>query len=205
MQARHVVPPLALALAVGVTWYAARRCDEGPQPPWWMRPTIASDLLFDTVGTLDRIGLQPGQRVLEIGPGGGRLLLPAARRVLPDGSVTGLEVQPAIAGYLDRRAAKDGLTNVAVVQGDAAAAAFPPGSFDVVYLVAVLGEIGDREAALRQCHAVMKRGGTLSITEGWPDPHYQRYDAVRRVAESAGFRAGGVQKGRLRYTANFVR
>jgi hypothetical protein len=31
--------------------------------------------------TLERIGLRPGQRVLEIGPGPGRLLIPAARRV----------------------------------------------------------------------------------------------------------------------------
>ncbi len=35
--------------------------------------------------TLDRMGLQPGQRVLEVGPGPGRLLIPAARRVLPAG------------------------------------------------------------------------------------------------------------------------
>jgi Mycolic acid cyclopropane synthetase len=33
--------------------------------------------------TLDRLGLRPGQRILEIGPGPGRLLIPAAQRVLP--------------------------------------------------------------------------------------------------------------------------
>ena len=35
-----------------------------------------------TARTLDRIGLQPGNRVLEVGPGPGRLLIPAAERVL---------------------------------------------------------------------------------------------------------------------------
>src|SRR5206468_2704980 len=35
--------------------------------------------------TLDRLEIRPGQRILEMGPGPGRLLLPAAQRVLPGG------------------------------------------------------------------------------------------------------------------------
>ena len=40
--------------------------------------------------TLNRIGLHPGQLILEVGPGPGRLLILAAQRVLPGGEAAGL-------------------------------------------------------------------------------------------------------------------
>ncbi len=50
------------------------------------------------------LGLRPGQRVLEVGPGPGKLLVPAARLVLPDGEAVGLELQPGMARRLAARA-----------------------------------------------------------------------------------------------------
>jgi precorrin-6B methylase 2 len=49
-----------------------------------------------TQATLDRLELRPGQRILEIGPGPGRLLIPAAQRVLPGGEALGIDVQPGM-------------------------------------------------------------------------------------------------------------
>ena len=45
---------------------------------------------------VERLALRPGQRVLEIGPGPGRLLIPVAKRVLPDGEAVGIDIQPAM-------------------------------------------------------------------------------------------------------------
>jgi ubiquinone/menaquinone biosynthesis C-methylase UbiE len=69
----------------------------------------------------------------------------------------------------------------------------------------VLGEIPEREAALRQCYAALKSGGTLSITEIFPDPHYQSREVVRRLAESAGFRLHEIVGSWYFFTANFVK
>lgn len=207
MRVRRTALFILLAFAAIAVWTAVSRRQAKPYPALfaWLLDNPLSARLLGTQTTLDQIGLRPGQRVLEIGPGSGRLLIPAAQRVLPDGAATGLEVQSGMVQMLRQHATQAGATNVIVVQGDATASHFPPETFDLVYLCAVLGEIADRAAVLRHCYAILKPGGTLSITEGWPDPHYQPRDVVQRLAETTGFRAIDVYDGRGRYTANFVR
>lgn len=163
------------------------------------------DKLMGTQTTLDRLGLQPGQRVLEVGPGPGRLLIPAAQRVLPAGKVVGLDVQPGMIERLKARAERAGVSNLTTILGDATQPNTPPESFDVIYLCTVLGEIPDREAALRQCHAALKPGGLLSITEIFPDPHYQSRATVQQLAETTGFRLKEIHGPWYFFTANFVK
>lgn len=163
------------------------------------------DRVLGTHATLDRIGLHLGQRVLEIGPGPGRLLIPAARRVLPGGEVVGLDIQPGMIERLKARATRAGVSNLTTILGDATRSHFPPEGFDVAYFCTVLGEIPDREAALRQCHAALKPGGLLSITEIFPDPHYQSRATVQRLAEAAGFRLKETRGPWYFFTANFVK
>ncbi|HEU0113829.1 MAG TPA: class I SAM-dependent methyltransferase, partial [Thermomicrobiales bacterium] len=164
-----------------------------------------ADRLFGTNATLDRIGLRPGQRVLEIGPGPGRLLVPAARRIEPEGEAVGLDVQPEMVERLRRRAAQAGVHNLTGVVGDGAALPFAPERFDVVFLVATLGEIADRKAAVREASRVLARGGVLSITEGVFDPHRRPFNEVLRLAEDAGFAPRDEHRSRLGYTVNFTR
>jgi ubiquinone/menaquinone biosynthesis C-methylase UbiE len=80
-----------------------------------------------------------GQRVLEIGPGPGRLLIPAAQRVLPGGEVVGIDIQPGMVKRLKERAKVENVGNLTVILGDAAQPIVPEASFDVVFLVTTLG------------------------------------------------------------------
>jgi ubiquinone/menaquinone biosynthesis C-methylase UbiE len=161
--------------------------------------------LIGTQTTLDRIGLESGQQVLEIGPGPGRLLIPAARRVLPDGDVVGLDIQPGMIERLEERAEQAGIANFKAVLGDASQPHFPPQSFDIIYLCTVLGEIPDRETALQQCHTVLKPDGILSITEIFPDPHFQSRTTVKQLSEAAGFRLTEIHGTWYFFTANFLK
>jgi hypothetical protein len=68
-----------------------------------------------------------------------------------------------------------------------------------------LGEIPDREAALRRVFAALKPRGMLSVTETLRDPHYQRLATVLRLAEAAGFERGEHFKNCLGYTIHFVK
>jgi ubiquinone/menaquinone biosynthesis C-methylase UbiE len=199
---------LLLGLVAGnLLWRWSSRRRSLPCPTWfaWGLESSLMDKIMGTQTTLDRLGLQPGQRVLEIGPGPGRLLIPAARRVLPGGEVVGLDIQPGMIQRLKTRTVQAGVSNLTAILGDATQPHFPPESFDVVFLCTVLGEIPNREAVLRQCYAVLKPGGLLSITEIFPDPHYQSRATVRRLAEATGFRLQ-VMYGRWRFfTANFAK
>ena len=69
----------------------------------------------------------------------------------------------------------------------------------------LLGEIPAREDALRQCFAVLRPGGRLSVTELFPDPHFLSRRKVRELAEEAGFRHEATQGHALFFTANFLK
>lgn len=194
-------------LLVFVLWRWASRFWSLPCPSLfaWALESPFYSRVTGTEITLQRMGLQPGQRVLEIGPGPGRLLIPAARRVLPNGEVVGIDIQPGMVERLRARAHRAGVTNLQAVLGDATQPIVPPASFDIAFLVTTLGEIPDREAVLTQCFRALKPGGILAITEMLPDPHYQAQSTVRRLAAQAGFQFESVQGGAWLFTARFIK
>lgn len=192
-------------LVVALGWRWASRQWVLPCPSWLSKSVDGSigEAILRTHETLDRMAPQPGQRVLEIGPGPGRLLIPIANRVLPGGSVVGIELQERMIAKLKARAEAAGVRNLTCVNADICQAAIPENSFDLVYLVTVLGEIPDRETALQRAFAALRPGGRLSITEIVLDPHYQRLQVVNRLAREAGFIQDEVLGSWWHYTANF--
>jgi SAM-dependent methyltransferase len=198
---------LAIFLAVNLAWRRASQSRSIPCPAF-LAWTLENPILQRLNGTriiLDRLDLRPGQKVLEIGPGPGRLLIPAAKRVLPAGEAVGIDIQPAMIERLKRRANEAGITNLKAIAGDAALPHVAEASFDIAFLCAVLGEIPDRTGALGQCYRALKPGGTLSITEMFGDPHYQPHSVVRRLTESVGFRYQSVRGGWWLFTADFIK
>jgi ubiquinone/menaquinone biosynthesis C-methylase UbiE len=161
--------------------------------------------LSGTETTLNRLGFRPGQKILELGPGPGRLLLPAALRILPGGEAVGIDIQSGMIERLKVRAKKAGVTNLTAILGDATQPFVPEASFDLVFLCTALGEIPDRAAAVSQCFRALKAGGILSITEKFGDPHYQSRSTVKRLAEEAGFRIQSIQGRWWFYTASFIK
>ncbi len=64
---------------------------------------------------------------------------------------------------------------------------FKDGGLNLAYLVGVLGEIPDKDGALRELHRVLDQGGALSISEVLIDPDYSlRRTTIARAGE-AGF------------------
>src|SRR5262249_38735657 len=143
--------------------------------------------------------------VLDVGCGPGRVSIPAAQRVGPQGQVVSLDVQEAMLKKLQQRAASRGVANIRTILGPVEGATLEADRFDRALLVWVLGEIPDRAAALRQIFAALRPGGVLSITETLRDPHYQRVAMVLRLAEAAGFCRGEYYKSCLSYTLHFVK
>ncbi len=77
---------------------------------------------------------------------------------------------------------------------------------DVAFLVAVLGEVPDRDACLREIHRVLRKSGLLSITEiKLGDPDFIAKNEMTRMGQSAGFRLSTRYGGFFHYTINFVK
>jgi len=193
------------AFAMGWRWASRRWSLPCPSLLAWSLDNALVHRSPLTFKTLDRIGFRAGQKVLEIGPGPGRLLIPAAKRVLPGGEVVGIDIQPKMIERLRRNAEKAGVTNLTVILGDATQPHVPEATFDVAFMCTTLGEIPDRSAVLAQCLRALKPGGRLSITEVILDLHYQSRSTVRRLAEGAGLHFESIEGGWWFYTANFAK
>ena len=202
-----VVAVLGAVLLFFLGWRWASRVWSLPCPTLlaWALDSRLYERITGTEVTLRRMGLRPGQRVLEVGPGTGRLLIPAAQRVLPGGEAVGIDIQPGMVERLRERARRAQVSNLTAILGDATHPIVSEESFDLAFLATTLGEIPDRAAVLAQCFRALKPGGVLSITEMFPDPHYQPRPTVKRLAEQAGFRLQSLQGGWWLLTANFVK
>jgi len=200
---------IAVVIGLGIFfgWRWASRKWQLPCPSLvgWALESRFYQRISGTSITLDRMGLQPGQRILEIGPGPGRLLIPAADRVLPGGEVVGIDVQEGMIDRLKVRAEEACATNLTAILGDATQPRVDEGTFDLVFLVTTLGEIPDRAAAIAQSYKALKPKGSLSVTEIFGDPHYQSRSTVKRLAEEAGFQLQAIHGHWWFFTANFVK
>jgi ubiquinone/menaquinone biosynthesis C-methylase UbiE len=131
---------------------------------------------------------QPGERLLEIGPGTGFYTLDLAEWVGSAGSLEIFDLQQQMLDHTMRRVGERGLGNVVATQGDARSLPFDDSSFDGVVLVTVLGEIPDQDAALAEIVRVLRPEGRLVVGELLSDPHYVAPGALAARGEAAGLR-----------------
>jgi ubiquinone/menaquinone biosynthesis C-methylase UbiE len=138
--------------------------------------------------TAARHGIQPGMRVLEVGPGNGRYTLATARQVGESGQVVTVDIEPKMIERVRARAEAEGVANVDARVADVYDLPFDEGSFDAAYMIAVIGEIPDPDRAMQEFQRVLKPGGTLAFSELLMDPDYPRASTLVRKASAAGFR-----------------
>jgi len=154
---------------------------------------------------LKRLFLTQGMRVADIGCGPGRLTARIAKQVGPNGDVVGIDVDPRALRAAEARANAGGLKNVHFILAGAGEGKLDRSRFDRVALVAVLGEITNRDAAMAEIFQALKPGGMVSVTEVALDPHRRSDGEVRRLAKTAGLVERARFGNRLLFTINLVR
>ena len=109
--------------------------------------------------------LHEGERVLDLGSGGGIDVLLSAKRVGPTGRAIGLDMTDEMLALAQRNAADAGATNVEFLKGTIEAIPLPADSVDVVISNCVINLAADKPAVLREIARVLRPGGRMGITD----------------------------------------
>src|SRR6516162_6859828 len=188
---------------VAVIWRVGSRRRSVPCPVW-LRWLVELDNPFTKTNQaaviVERLELEPGMAVLDAGPG--RLAIPIARQVGPQGEVVAMDIQAGMLQRAREKAAAANLANIRFLEGGLGDGKLGRNRFDRSVLVTVLGEVLDREAALAEIFHALKPGGILSVTELIFDPHFQSRPTVERLARSVGFRERAFHGNRIAFTLN---
>lgn len=113
---------------------------------------------------LARGGIAPGHRVLDVCAGTGDLAILCAARQRGQGTVVGVDMNPAMLAYARRKQARRHLS-IDWLQGDAEALPFATGSFDRVVIGFSTRNLGDLTRGLREMVRVLRPQGRLIILE----------------------------------------
>jgi len=115
------------------------------------------------------LGIKAGERVLDVGTGTGLLAAYVAGIVGPAGSVTAIDPLPLRIELAKQKAPPQLKASVGNAED---LSAFPPSSFDVVYLNSVIHWIRDKQHVLAEIRRVLKPGGRIGFTTAAKDrPH----------------------------------
>jgi ubiquinone/menaquinone biosynthesis C-methylase UbiE len=172
-------------LAAGAVGVAAVLSDQAPYP-YAQRHLLDIPLPLLTCRRLDvLLQPRPGERVLEIGPGTGLQSLHVAPQLGADGQLAVVDIQQEMLDHVMARAARHSIGNISPHLAGADALPFPDARFDAAYLVTVLGEIPQPQAALAELRRVLKPGGRLVVGE-FADRHHVTLPTLIRMANDAG-------------------
>jgi len=122
---------------------------------WGLAPL--GDAMFDAAQ------LTPGERVLDIGCGGGRTTMEAARRVGPRGRALGIDITGPLLEVARRRTVEAGIDNVEFVEADAQTYPFEEGTFDVLISRHGTMFFDDPDAAFANLGRAVRAGGRIAI------------------------------------------
>jgi ubiquinone/menaquinone biosynthesis C-methylase UbiE len=201
MRARHLLGAAAAATLAAALWWRKNpsACPYGQR--FWVEaphPIITRERLRSVLRP------EPGERLLEIGVGTGYYSLELAEWVGPEGTLELFDLQREFLDHVMRAASERGLRNLVPTQGDATDLPYEDASIDAVVLTAVLGEIPDSVAALREIHRVLKPTGRLVVGELFGDPHFTTRKSLQRLGAAANLRITDLSGNWLGYFARLT-
>ena len=150
----------------------------------------------DAAIMLERAGVGPGWRCLDLGCGPGGITGLLADKVGPEGRVMGVDADPVFLEYARKEARSANHANVEFVAGDAYETGLPGGAFDLVHVRFLASTAGEPERLFREAMRIARPGGCVAFQE--PDistlkcfPAHPAWDRLRDAVAEAFARVGG--------------
>ncbi|BAZ07810.1 class I SAM-dependent methyltransferase [Calothrix sp. NIES-3974] len=141
---------------------------------------------------VELVNLQPGQSILDMATGTGNVTIAAAKIVGAQGRVIGVDMSVGMLQTAREKLFKLGLTNVEFIEADVEEISeeqqqnyWTENSFDMVFCSLAVAYLADIPKFLRQCHRLLKPGGTLAFN-AWEEKAFPPSIIFREVAASYG-------------------
>lgn len=199
----NVAFSLILFLALASLLADAQQKSATPAPPAQERETskpYTGDLSVfeykdrDKKLQIDRVmeilGIAPGKTVADIGAGSGWFSVRAARKVMPNGLVYAVDINPESVRYIQDRAQREKLGNIKTILGQAGDPLLPPQSVDAVLLLKAYHEVAEPVGLLKNLHKSLRPGARVGIIDrnGKADDHGVNESIVVEEAKRAGYK-----------------
>jgi len=141
------------------------------------------------------LGLGEGDRVADIGAGGGYFTFRFADAVGASGRVYAVDVDDTLIAYLEERVADEGHVNISVVRGEFEDPKLPDGEIDLVFLTNTYHHIEGRPDYFRRVLTDLAPNGRVAIVElderSWfprVSGHFSAADQILAEMGEAGYR-----------------
>jgi ubiquinone/menaquinone biosynthesis C-methylase UbiE len=158
-------------------------------------PDDARRKWHDPEAILYKIGLKPGDKFIDIGCGYGFFAIPAAKIVGEKGKVFGVDIYAEAIKELKETAAREGLSNLELVVGEAEKTVFCKACADIVFFGIDLHDFADPFTVLQNAREMLKPVGKVidldwkKIQMEFGPPFEKRFseEQAKRLIESSGF------------------
>lgn len=132
---------------------------------------------------IEDLQISPGESVLDVGCGTGRLGAYVAELVGPSGEVAGVDPLPLRVALANGKRSPRFRASVGQAED---LSQFAAGSFDVVFLNSVLHWLPEKLGPLREARRVLKRGGRLGISSAARERPHEFERVLEDVLSSLG-------------------
>ena len=149
----------------------------------WLADEEALEVVGGPPGerAIERLAPRPGERIMDVGCGGGPTSLALGARVGPSGAVVGIDISPGMVAGATRRAEEAGVGNATFRVADAQVADLGAGTFDAAFSRFGVMFFADPVAAFANIRRALVPGGRLSFSS-WQDPWMNEWMSIPTMA-----------------------